>query len=429
MLLLRDTGIYLDGRGRDALGWEAPRVGVLKVSGWCAQGCLGAAVAPGAAPDELVRPGAGLDLRSRRQIAAEIPDWAVCCARRRIRTRAHPEGGGADRSDWWRVGPLLEGRNLVPPGCGTAFNEETGAPLWVHPPGGRTIGAPVLEAQGPADADDGTLYAQDGPRRALIVLCEAGQCGIALRHPPSTARVGGQVPLFPGAGPPWLTEPVPIWRPAASTPPTHNDANLRKRTCPGLAQDWFLICGARRTHDRLVRGGPPEDPGLSALDRMILYRGTDAALDALGWEAPRVGALKVSGWCARGCLGAAVAPGAAPDEFVRPGAGLDLRGRCRIAAEIPDWAVCCARRRIRTRAHPEGGGVRIGATGGELAPCSRGRTWCLLAAELHSTRRRGARFGYAPLGDAQSVRRCWKPRGPRMPTTGLSTPRTARDER
>ncbi|KAJ1214428.1 hypothetical protein NDU88_002047 [Pleurodeles waltl] len=83
-------------------------------------------------------------------------------------------------------------------------------PLWVRPPGGRTIGAPVLEAQGPTDANDGTLYAQGGPRRALIVLCEAGQCGIALRHPPSTARVGGQVPLFPGAGPPWLTEPVPI---------------------------------------------------------------------------------------------------------------------------------------------------------------------------------------------------------------------------
>ncbi|KAJ1083215.1 hypothetical protein NDU88_003375 [Pleurodeles waltl] len=75
-------------------------------------------------------------------------------------------------------------------------------PLWVRPPGGRTIRAPVLEAQGPTDADDGTLYAQGGPRRALIVLCEAGQCGIALRHPPSTARVGGQVPLFPGAGPP-----------------------------------------------------------------------------------------------------------------------------------------------------------------------------------------------------------------------------------
>ncbi|KAJ1219080.1 hypothetical protein NDU88_006651 [Pleurodeles waltl] len=30
-----------DGRGRDALGLEAPRVGALKVSGWCARGCLG----------------------------------------------------------------------------------------------------------------------------------------------------------------------------------------------------------------------------------------------------------------------------------------------------------------------------------------------------------------------------------------------------
>ncbi|KAJ1192441.1 hypothetical protein NDU88_001748 [Pleurodeles waltl] len=84
----------VDGRGRDALGWEAPRVGALKVSGWCARGCLGAAVALGAAPDGLVRPGAGLDPRGRRRIAAEIPDWAVYCARRRIRTRAHPEGGG-----------------------------------------------------------------------------------------------------------------------------------------------------------------------------------------------------------------------------------------------------------------------------------------------------------------------------------------------
>ncbi|KAJ1136302.1 hypothetical protein NDU88_002719 [Pleurodeles waltl] len=143
--------------------------------------------------------------------------------------------------------------------------------------------------------------------------------------------------------------------------------------------------------------------------------------DTLGWEAPRVGALKVSGRCARGCLGAAVAPGAAPDGLVCPGAGLDPRGRRRIAAEVLDWAVCCARRRIRTRAHPEGGGwgVRIGASAGELAPCSRGGTWCLLTAELHTTRRWGARFGYAPLGDAQSVRRCWKPRGPRMPMTGL----------
>ncbi|KAJ1139774.1 hypothetical protein NDU88_006139 [Pleurodeles waltl] len=51
---------------------------------------------PGGGPDGLVRPGAGLDPRGCRRIAAEIPDWAVCCARHRIRTRAHPEGGGCE---------------------------------------------------------------------------------------------------------------------------------------------------------------------------------------------------------------------------------------------------------------------------------------------------------------------------------------------
>ncbi|KAJ1145179.1 hypothetical protein NDU88_011470 [Pleurodeles waltl] len=208
----------VDGWSRDALGWEAPRFGALKVSGRYGRGCLSAPAALGAASDGLVRPGAGLDPRGRRRIAAKIPDWAVCCARRRIRTRAHPEGGSADRSVWWGHLPVASrpparGRSLVPPGCGTAYNEETqrrGAPrgcpvrspLWVHPPGERTIGAPVPAAREPPDADDGTPYAQGDPGRALIVLCGAGQCGIALRNPPSSTRVGGQVPLFPGAEPP-----------------------------------------------------------------------------------------------------------------------------------------------------------------------------------------------------------------------------------
>ncbi|KAJ1179522.1 hypothetical protein NDU88_004756 [Pleurodeles waltl] len=205
----------VDGQSRDALGWEAPRVGALKVSGRYGRGCLSAV--PGAASDGLVRPGAGLDPRGRRRIAAAIPDWAVCCARCRIRTRAHPEGGSADRSVWWGHLPVASqppAREAEPGAswlrdCIQRGDAETRGPpgcpvrslLWVRPPGERTIGAPVPAAREPPDADDGTPYAQGDPGRALIVLCWAGQCGIALRHPPSSTRVGGQVPLFPGAEP------------------------------------------------------------------------------------------------------------------------------------------------------------------------------------------------------------------------------------
>ncbi|KAJ1115192.1 hypothetical protein NDU88_003418 [Pleurodeles waltl] len=217
----------------------------MKVSGRYGRGCLSVAAAPGAASDGLVRPGAGLDPRGRRRIAAVIPDWTVCCAQRRIRTRAHPEGGSADRSVWWGHLPVAS----RPPARGA----EPGA-SWLR----DCIQRGDTETGGPPGlpGEESALGTPPwGTHNRSASACCPGTPGYRRRDSLHPGRPGTSIdcPLWGGA----------VWsRPAPSAI---------------VYQSWGP---ARRTHDRLVREGSPADPGLSAWDRAILYRETDAVIRA-----------------------------------------------------------------------------------------------------------------------------------------------------